>query len=192
MARQKEFDRDVALAEAIKVFASHGYEGASTETLLRRMGISRQSMYDTFGGKRRLYLDALQQYVSRSTADIIAAMHSAPSPLKGLEAALMNIVSRPASEPFEGCLGVSAVCEYGQSDRDVSKMTDASGATLLSAFEGIIVKGKAAGEVAADVEVKAMALFMRALLSGLKVSARAGATPESLRKIVRVALRSLH
>jgi TetR/AcrR family transcriptional regulator, transcriptional repressor for nem operon len=191
MARQKEFDRDVALAEAIKVFASHGYEGASTETLLGRMGISRQSMYDTFGDKRRLYLDALQQYVSSSTAEIIATMHSAPSPVKGLEAALMNIVSRQASEPFEGCLGVSAVCEYGRSDREVSTMTDASGATLLSAFEGVIVKGRAAGEIAADVDVKATAQFMRTLLSGLKVSARAGATPESLRKIVRVALRSL-
>ena len=191
MARQKEFDRDVALAEAVKVFASHGYEGASTETLLRRMEIGRQSMYDTFGDKRQLYLEALQQYSSSSTASIIAAMHSVPSPVKGLEAALMDIVSRPASEPFEGCLGVSAVCEYGRSDRDVSTMTDASGATLLSAFESIIAKGKAAGEVAPDVDVKAAAQFMRAMLSGLKVSARAGATPETLRKIARVALRSL-
>jgi TetR/AcrR family transcriptional repressor of nem operon len=75
MARHKEFDRDVALVEAIKVFASHGYEGASTETLLRRMRISRHSMYGTFGDKRRLYLEALQQYGSSSTAKIISAMH---------------------------------------------------------------------------------------------------------------------
>jgi hypothetical protein len=36
----------------------------------------------------------------------------------------------------------------------VGTMTDASEATLLSAFEGIIVKGKAAGEIAADVDAK--------------------------------------
>jgi len=71
VARPREFDRDEALAKAIKVFASHGFEGASTETLLNGMGISRQSMYDTFGDKRRLYLEALQRYSSESTAEII-------------------------------------------------------------------------------------------------------------------------
>jgi TetR/AcrR family transcriptional repressor of nem operon len=60
MARQKEFDRDDALDEAVKVFASHGYEGASTDALLSHMGISRQSMYDTFGDKRQLYLFVTQ------------------------------------------------------------------------------------------------------------------------------------
>ena len=191
MARQKEFNRDEVLHKAMEVFWTRGYEGSSIQDLVKHMGINRQSMYDTFGDKRRLYLEALQHYSSSSTADIIAAMNSAASPVKGLEAALMTIASRPASQPYDGCLGVSAVSEYGRSDRDVSAMTDASGATLVSAFEKIIVKGKAAGEVASDVDVKATAQFMRAILSGLKISARAGAAPDSLRKIVRVALRSL-
>ena len=66
MARPREFDRDHVLGKAIGVFASHGYEGASTEVLLARMGISRQSMYDTFGDKRRLYLEALERYAQRA------------------------------------------------------------------------------------------------------------------------------
>ena len=60
MARPREFDREDVLEEAIKVFADHGFGGTSTDVLLKAMGISRQSMYDTFGGKRQLYLEALQ------------------------------------------------------------------------------------------------------------------------------------
>ena len=60
MARSKEFDRDTVLKDAMKVFGDHGYEGTSTEVLMREMGIGRQSMYDTFGDKRQLYLEALQ------------------------------------------------------------------------------------------------------------------------------------
>src|ERR1700704_1427599 len=86
MARPKEFERDTALDGAIAIFCDHGYEGSSTDVLLDKMGISRQSLYDTFGDKRRLYLEALQWYSSSSTADIIAAMNSAASPVKGLEA----------------------------------------------------------------------------------------------------------
>ncbi len=62
MARHKEFDRDTALKAAIDVFSEHGYEGTSTDALLAAMKISRQSMYDTFGDKRSLYLEALKRY----------------------------------------------------------------------------------------------------------------------------------
>jgi TetR/AcrR family transcriptional repressor of nem operon len=101
---------------------------------------------------------------------------------------LLIIASRPALEPYDRCLGVSAVSEYGRSDPDISAMTDASGSTLLPTFESILVKAKATGEIASNVDVEATAQFMRAALSGLKISAQGGATPETLRKIVRVAL----
>jgi hypothetical protein len=47
MARPKEFERDTALDDAIAIFCDHGYEGTSTDALLGKMGISRQSLYDT-------------------------------------------------------------------------------------------------------------------------------------------------
>ena len=64
MPRPKEFDRESALKGAVQVFCEGGFEGTSTEDLLRGMGISRQSMYDTFGDKRALYLEALRHYVT--------------------------------------------------------------------------------------------------------------------------------
>jgi AcrR family transcriptional regulator len=54
MARTKEFDPDAALQKAVKVFWSLGYERTSLEMLMREMGISKQSLYDTFGDKRSI------------------------------------------------------------------------------------------------------------------------------------------
>jgi AcrR family transcriptional regulator len=82
MARPKEFERDTALDDAIAIFCEHGFEGTSTDALLGKMGISRQSLYDTFGDKRRLYLEALQRYVEDNVAIQIAALNAPPSPLK--------------------------------------------------------------------------------------------------------------
>src|SRR5438034_827557 len=62
MARQKEFDRDEALQGAMEVFWSRGFEAASIQDLVGRMGINRQSLYDTFGDKHALYLEALDRY----------------------------------------------------------------------------------------------------------------------------------
>ena len=62
MARHKEFDRDEALQRAMEVFWSRGYEAASVGELVKQMGINRQSLYDTFGDKHALYLQALDRY----------------------------------------------------------------------------------------------------------------------------------
>src|SRR6266852_1410049 len=62
MARPKEFDRDQALQKAMEVFWSRGYEAASIQDLVKHMGINRQSLYDTFGDKHALYLQALDRY----------------------------------------------------------------------------------------------------------------------------------
>src|SRR6201986_4496734 len=62
MARHKEFDRDEALQKAMEVFWSRGYEAASIQDLVEHMGINRQSLYDTFGDKHSLFLQALDRY----------------------------------------------------------------------------------------------------------------------------------
>jgi AcrR family transcriptional regulator len=62
MARTKEFDPDKALKIAVSVFWRLGYEHTSLETLMREMGISKQSLYDTFGDKRSIYFRAMSRY----------------------------------------------------------------------------------------------------------------------------------
>jgi TetR/AcrR family transcriptional regulator, transcriptional repressor for nem operon len=187
MARPKEFDRETALEEAIEAFSDSGYEGTSTDALLRAMRISRQSLYDTFGDKRRLYLGALQRYIADSVAAQIRTLNSVSSPLQGLEATLNAMASTAA----RSCLGVSAICEFGRSDRDVAMLTDTAGRTLLSALERRIAEAKAAGEISLDVDVRAAAQFVAATFSGIKVAGRGGASPETRRDIARMALRSL-
>ena len=45
------------------VFRARGHDGASMTELTRAMQIGKQSLYDTFGDKWRLYLEALAREV---------------------------------------------------------------------------------------------------------------------------------
>jgi TetR/AcrR family transcriptional regulator, transcriptional repressor for nem operon len=191
MARHKEFDRDKALGAAIAIFSQHGYEGSSTDALLTAMKISRQSMYDTFGDKRSLYLEALKRYNTDSVSRIIDDMKGNGSALDALEAALIAFASRPTAEASLGCMGVSAVCEFGRTDNDVATLTDSASATLGRAITRLIEDGLASGEISAEIDPDAAVQFLGATLSGMKVSARNGATPDILRTIARLAIRSL-
>lgn len=191
MARPKAFDRDEALAAAIGHFCDHGYEGASTASLLEAMGISRQSLYDTFGDKRRLYLEALQRYVAESVADQIRTLNGAPSPLKGVVAVLRAQAAKAEAEGRRGCMGVGAVCEFGRSDPEINLMTEAADRALGSALERRFAEARAAGEVGADLDPRAATEFVGATLAGIKLAARAGAPPRTLRNIAEMAIRSL-
>jgi AcrR family transcriptional regulator len=191
MARPKEFDRDTALQKAVAVFCDHGYDGASTEELLRAMDISRQSLYDTFGDKRQLYLQALQQYVADSVGEQIRALNSSPSSLKGVEAALQAFVAKARGAEAPGCLGIGATCEFGVSDREVTALISTADKTLQSSLERRINEGKDAGEIGADIDARAAAQFIKATFAGIKVAARGGAPADTLRNIARMAVRSL-
>src|SRR5450432_4342837 len=64
MARIKEFDPDVALERALDVFWEKGYEATSIADLVSATGVQRQSIYDTFGDKHRLFRAALDRYAA--------------------------------------------------------------------------------------------------------------------------------
>jgi TetR/AcrR family transcriptional repressor of nem operon len=191
MARPKEFENETALDKAIEVFSAHGYEGTSTDELLQVMGISRQSMYNTFGDKRRLYLEALQRYTAGSISDQIRALRSPASAIKGIEALMDFAVSRAVADPDPKCMGISAICEFGRSDAEVTTISEMAGKTLRSALERRIAEAKAAGDIGKGVTPQIAAQFFMATLVGIKVAARAGAAEKDLRGIARIALRGI-
>jgi TetR/AcrR family transcriptional regulator, transcriptional repressor for nem operon len=191
MARPKEFDDDTALLAAVKVFSGHGFEGTSTDALTRAMGIGRQSLYDTFGDKWRLYLKAVQRYTADSIAEQIRVLNRGSSAFKGLEALINGAVNNALADPSPSCLGISAICEFGHSNRELSMISETASRTLLSAFERRISEAKQQGEIGSDVDAREAAVFFSAALVGIKVAARAGASSEHLRGIARMALRSL-
>src|SRR5689334_14544355 len=77
MARTKEFQIDEVLDKAVNLFWSKGYNGISAEELVQGLGLSRSSLYDTFGDKHSLFKQALKRYREKITGDVIAHLDHA-------------------------------------------------------------------------------------------------------------------
>jgi TetR/AcrR family transcriptional repressor of nem operon len=187
----KEFDRDQALLRAAEVFWDHGYEAASTDELLTAMGIGRQSMYNAFGDKRRLYLEALQQYQAEYGAEMFERLRSAASPLSALTGILLAVARQSAEERRRGCMAVNAATEFGQTDQEVGAIVSAGVNLCHAAYERVLAEAKRKGEVRPDLDERAAARFLHSTLVGLRVSARSGAAPEMLHDIATVAIDGL-
>lgn len=190
MARQREFDRDETLNKALEVFWQKGYAATSTTDLLDAMGIGRQSLYDTFGDKRSLYLEALRRYNEASVNDLLRHLKG-DTPLAAIDNMLQAFASRPRRDNVKGCMGVNAISEFGTSDEEVNALRDASAKLLNQAVEAQLRGAAAAGEIAADTDIAQATAFVAATLSGMKISAKAGATIATLRAIASFAVQGL-
>jgi AcrR family transcriptional regulator len=74
--------REQILDAALTEFARHGYEGASTDTIARAVGISQPYLFRLFGTKKGLYLASAQ----RCFADTHETFRAASDGLSGEEA----------------------------------------------------------------------------------------------------------
>jgi TetR/AcrR family transcriptional repressor of nem operon len=181
MARPKEFDRNAAVEQAMSVFWQKGYAATSTDDLLRAMKIGRQSMYDTFGDKWRLYVEALERYQDESIAANINRLKSTTSPLAGIEALVVGLIASDRAAREKGCMGVGSICEFGHADVELAKLRTKSADLLHKALVERLRDAKAAGEIRETTDIERAARFVETVMLGLQVAAKAGMSAQALR-----------
>lgn len=164
----------------MRVFWEQGYEGTSTDDLLCAMGIGRQSLYDTFGDKKQLYLAVLAHYTDTGGADLRRRLAAGPSPLAALDTFLRQIAGADAALRARGCLSVNAVAEFGQADADVRALIERSQRLTETIFAELIARARQAGELAAGIDPSAAAHFIHTAIRGMRISAKAGASAAQL------------
>src|SRR5258708_35156550 len=135
MARQKEFDCEDALQKAMELFWSRGYQAASIQDLVKHMGISRQSLYDTFGAKHALYLQALDRYRRVESRRLIELLERPGSVKKNLRQLFGELVERSLSDPERrGCFMGNATSELAGRCQETASRTCGNMAVIEEGF----------------------------------------------------------
>lgn len=188
MARTREFDRDAALGRAMKLFWAKGYAATSLDELLSAMEIGRQSLYNTFGDKRRLYLEALGAYQRMSIEEHLGRLKTGSSVVTGIEALLFGLISKDPEERALGCLGVSSASEFGVMDVDLADLRTKAAKLLHAGLVARIREGQQNGELDPRINAQDTAAFIGLTMTGLQLAARAGSSPTNLRAMARFAI----
>ncbi len=186
--RPREFCADQALAAALRVFWSKGYEGASLSDLTDAMGISRPSLYAAFGNKEALFRKALDLYEREKFAFMRAAL-DAPTSRGVAEAVLRGALdSQTENNDRRGCLFVthSVPCGTGAEVARIEVVARRAVAeeALLRRFE----RAKAEHDLPETVDALGLAQYLFAVVQGMAVQAGSGVPREQLERMVRTAL----
>ena len=189
MARQKEFDRDEVLHKAMEVFWARGYERTSIQDLVQHMGINRQSIYDTFGDKHTLFLEALDRYREIQSRKVFEQLDRPGSVKKNLRLLFEGVVDKALSEEGRrGCFVGNAMSELAGRCKETATRTCNSVASAEKTFQRALQRGKEQGELPTVRDTRAVARFLYSSLQGLLLMAKATRDRKLLNDVVKVTL----
>lgn len=192
MARPKAFDTQAALTRAMELFWEQGYAATSMEQLTGVMGISRQSLYDTFGDKHRLFLAAMDAYCAMLEAAMLGPLTAPDAGLQALHDTAMGIVDFLIQYPKRrACLMANTTLELAPHDAIVAAKVRQHMDKMAAAFRHALVNAKARGEINAAADVDALARYLVGMAHGLMVMAKSGASREMLTEMVTTSAAAL-
>ncbi|MEV7414880.1 TetR/AcrR family transcriptional regulator [Streptomyces sp. NPDC089919] len=178
---RRAFDRDRALAVALREFWTHGYETTSIASLTKAMGINPPSLYAAFGDKRRLFGEAVALYL-----DTYGTPIEGPDARTAIERLLRHVAvdfTDPGHPP--GCLVITAATNCGPASQDVKDELRALRERTRSAMAEVI---RADTTLPATADPDALATFYAAVVQGMNQQACDGATRADLDRIADTAL----
>ena len=188
IGRPREFDREEALEKAMELFWSRGYEATGLRDLLDHMGIGRQSLYDTFGDKHRLFLEAVNHYNRRVTQGIDDQLSGTGSPLEKVRNTVTSIAIRVTDGQCRGCLLTNTLVESAPHHREIADAAKSMLSRLENSFRRALERAVGEGELPADANVRALARYLTSTIQGLVVMGKASVSRAAVKDIVNVAL----
>ncbi|MDB5134354.1 MAG: comR 2 [Mucilaginibacter sp.] len=173
MARTKDFDESEVLTKAMHLFWHKGYNGTSMQDLVDGLGISRSSLYDTYGDKHTLFIKSLESY-KESASNKMCTIVSGPASAKDAIKQLLQLTTIELIDDnqHKGCFMTNAAIEVAPHDTEVSNMICQNDQQIENAFYGAIKKGQASGEITSKQDARALARFIFNNVKGIRVSAK--------------------
>ena len=192
MARPREFDTDVVTDRALDLFWRKGYQCASLADLERETGVGRKGLYNTFGSKQGLFLEALTRYEARAIELILAPLESEGAGQAAIEHVFQMLTSQEGQlKGNRGCLFCLTAESEVASSAEVAKRVRGYLQRLQHGFAGALHGARTAGDLGTHKDPEALADFLVGTVMGLSAMARAGRPRTQIMHYIDTALATL-
>ena len=189
MPKAKQFNESEVLKQAKEVFSEKGYNGTSMVDLVLATGLSRSSIYDTFGDKHGLFLKTLQHYQCDQQGELEELLAKTDNPRKKIAVVFDWVIKDiVADKERKGCLLINVSMELTCVDKEIAQIANANMEAMEQRFYTWIREGQAGGAIEKKFPAKAMARHLFNSLTGLRITGRNRPHQDVLRDVVKIAL----
>ncbi len=183
--RPREFDELVALEQAMTAFWQHGYDAVSLDDLEVATGLARQSLYRTFGDKRKLFLRALDFYGEQIIGPVIDALKADGRAIDNIHGVIKMWKVGTTSPGGPGCMLVNTCSQFLDADKDVTALVLKHQGRLASAFQNALKRAQDEGDVDPAINARSMGRTFVCVAGGIMGMSRMGASVAFTRDVLR-------
>jgi len=193
VGRPRKFDRADVISDAMHVFWTNGFTHTSVDDLVEGTNVGAQSLYNTFGNKKEIFIQALNFYLSTVTWDALKRAENTNSAIDGI-CAVFPLPSEiiMLDQPL-GCLMVMTSFEVDKvKEKDIAAIIDEQALQATTVFTQAIKRGQKNDEINGLLDPASTAKLLATLLHGAQGSIRYGSTDEDILEIRKSIRQLLH
>jgi TetR/AcrR family transcriptional repressor of nem operon len=180
--RPRSFNEESVLVTIMDAFWANGYADTSYSVLESVTGLKRQSLVYAFGDKKKVFVKALQFYVSKRVALVVEILSSNISFTDKLKKVFALWESDATSNIKNGCLLINTTGELGRKDKEVAEISVKATQSLEAAFLNAIKKAQDNGEIGCSVDAATLARIFIAAGDGALLHSRASGDSEQAKR----------
>jgi AcrR family transcriptional regulator len=187
--RPREFNRDQALAKAMHLFWSRGYDAISMADLRAELGITQASLYAAFRSKEQLFREAVDLYRRTAGFSTTLALETEAHGREAIHAMLQAAVdafSAPGAPG--GCLLILGATNCAVENKAVQNHLLLIRRGITQSILDRLKQSQRDGDVPKAAPVQGLATFYSTVLYGLALQSRDGASRKTLTQVVEFAV----
>ncbi|MEN0048710.1 MAG: TetR/AcrR family transcriptional regulator [Bacteroidota bacterium] len=170
MPRVKLFDEAEVLEKAMNLFWTKGFYATSIQDLVNYLGINRASLYDTYGGKKKLFERAFTHYRDGNTNIIKQILSTQPNIKVGFKKLFELAIQQSCSDSeSKGCLVVNTTIEFIPNEKDFLPLISDNKKQFEQIFYEYLELGVKKGQISKNKNLEAIATLLFTFYNGLKV-----------------------
>ena len=191
--RPKKFDPNQKLEIAMDLFWKHGYEGTSLNDLLKKMQISRQSLYDTFGDKHTLFETCLDYYRD-NTGKLMDSFLSSPNAgLGSIKSLFQTYIDNTAlDQTKKSCFMANTSMELALHDISVKNKVEDFFEFIENAFHQALINAQKNNEIRSSKDLLILARFLTSTMMGIGILSKAGTSSKKIEEVFDIIVSALN
>lgn len=185
MARHKEFSKEEALQNAMLVFWQKGYEATSIENLTAATGLSRSSLYGTFGNKEQLFTEVLALYANMRANGRQDLLKRMVPPKEMIQLLFNQLIEQLADESCpDGCLLTETATNLNGVNQQIGEFVQQRIEELYDLYLNLIEAGQADGSITRERTSAELAGLLLNLHEGVIVLSGVNRQPKEQKQLI--------
>ena len=162
------------------LFWERGYHATSIQELVDHLGINRASLYTTFGGKRKLFDRAFEQYRGHLREGLAHFLDSQDNVIEALRQLFYTLIEDDfTDESAKGCFIVNTTTELLPADPTLRNTLLQHEAHIEGLFLQAMQRGVVRCQIPPGKDLPTLARVIYTVMTGLRVMGKTKPDPES-------------